>query len=81
MPGGLAPLVQNDSCVRATNHIFEIAEQMNDNGIYFPLFGICQGSEFLQYVSIGEQPCFEHCFAENLPSTLDFTNGMFLFIH
>lgn len=78
LPGGSAPYVRNNTFIKAAKHIFEIAKEMNDNGIYFPIFGICQGYETLLYLSLGQQQIMTNCGEQLLPSTLDFTNGMLI---
>lgn len=56
-------------------HIYEIAKQMNDNGIYFPLFGICLGFELLLYASNAEREYRTVCSSSKQKTTLDFTEG------
>lgn len=49
---------------------------MNDNGIYFPLFGICLGFELLLYASNVEREYRTICSSSKQKNTLNFTKGM-----
>lgn len=58
------------------NHFFSIAEKMNKNGDYFPLFGICLGFELLTYVAANRIEHRTHCNSMNQPLPLEFTKGL-----
>lgn len=55
--------------------IYGIAKQMDDNGIYFPLFGTCLGFELLFYASNNNSECRVACSSNCQPLPLEFTNG------
>lgn len=49
---------------------------MNNNGDYFPLFGICLGFELLTYVAANRIEHRTHCNSINQPLPLEFTKGL-----
>lgn len=59
----------------ASSHIYEIAKQMNDDGIYFPLFGTCLGFELLFYASNDNNECRIACSSYCQALSLKFTEG------
>lgn len=65
-PGGDAPL-DDSGYAKVTKWIFEKAKQMNDDGIYFPLWGISLGFEVLSVLGSGDQ-------LENILSDFDAEN-------
>lgn len=79
IPGGATYFNQSDGYADAGQHIYEIAQQMNDRGDYFPLFGTCLGFELLIILASGRGEIENRirCYSfENLP--LRFTPGNFL---
>ncbi|CAH2244355.1 jg25307 [Pararge aegeria aegeria] len=73
-PGGATYFNQSNGYADAGQHIYEIAQELNDAGDYFPIFGTCLGFQLLVILASGRGPkenrasC--HSF-ENLP--LNFT--------
>ncbi|XP_066593668.1 chitobiosyldiphosphodolichol beta-mannosyltransferase isoform X2 [Prorops nasuta] len=60
LPGGGAYFFTANGYYEAGQHIYEIAKQFNDNGDYFPIFGICLGFELLGILETGYEcrsPC------------------------
>lgn len=55
--------------------MYDIALEVNKNGEYYPVFGICLGMELLAQVAIGGTEIRAHCSASNLPLPLDFSPG------
>nr|XP_021181477.2 gamma-glutamyl hydrolase A [Helicoverpa armigera] len=53
IPGGATYFNQSDGYADAGQHIYEIAQQMNDAGDYFPIFGTCLGFELLIILASG----------------------------
>ncbi|KAI4495237.1 hypothetical protein M0804_001438 [Polistes exclamans] len=58
-PGGAASFKKGYA--NAGNKIYQIAEEMNQNGTHFPILGICLGFELLAYVAsnkrLNRMPC------------------------
>ncbi|XP_022829810.1 gamma-glutamyl hydrolase A-like isoform X1 [Spodoptera litura] len=52
-PGGATYFNQSDGYADAGQHIYEIAQEMNDAGDYFPIFGTCLGFELLIILASG----------------------------
>ncbi|XP_053606790.1 gamma-glutamyl hydrolase A-like isoform X1 [Plodia interpunctella] len=52
-PGGATYFNQSDGYADAGQHIYEIAQELNDNGDYFPVFGTCLGYELLMILASG----------------------------
>lgn len=48
---------------------------MNDNGIYFPLFGTCLGFELLLFLSNDKQEYRTLCKSQKQRNALNFTQG------
>lgn len=76
MPGGGTWFNQTNGYAEAGLHIYEIAKQMNDNGVHFPLFGTCLGFEFLFYVSNNNSECRVACSSQSKSLPLEFTEGV-----
>lgn len=80
-PGGATYFNQSDGYADAGQHIYEIAQEMNDAGDYFPIFGTCLGFELLIILASGRgEPenrirCYSY---SNIP--LNFTDGKFSFM-
>lgn len=76
LPGGGVWFDETNGYAEAGVHIYDIAKQMNDNGNYFPLFGICLGFELLLYASNGEREYRTICSSSKQNNTLNFTKGL-----
>lgn len=75
-PGGATYFNQSDGYADAGQHIYEIAQELNDAGDYFPIFGTCLGFELIVILASGrgKEENRVTCYSfENLP--LEFTNG------
>ncbi|XP_026316816.1 gamma-glutamyl hydrolase A-like isoform X2 [Hyposmocoma kahamanoa] len=69
-PGGATYFNNSDGYADAGQHIYEIAQQMNDRGDYFPIFGTCLGFELLIILASGrsEVENRNRCYSyQNLP--------------
>lgn len=75
MPGGATWFNQTKGYAEAGAHIYEIAKNLNDIGIYFPIFGTCLGFELLLYVSAGQE-YRAICSSMRQALPLDFTAGI-----
>ncbi|RVE41816.1 hypothetical protein evm_013538 [Chilo suppressalis] len=53
-PGGNTWFNQSDGYADAGQHIYEIAQEFNDAGDYFPLFGTCLGFELFVIMASGK---------------------------
>ncbi|CAG9793837.1 unnamed protein product [Diatraea saccharalis] len=54
-PGGATWFNQSNGYADAGQHIYEIAQELNDAGDYFPVFGTCLGFELLVILASGRQ--------------------------
>ncbi|XP_059053807.1 gamma-glutamyl hydrolase A-like [Achroia grisella] len=75
LPGGATFLNRTNGYGDAGQHIYEIAQELNDAGQYFPIFGTCLGFELLILLASGrgKEENRIRCYSfENLP--LDFTD-------
>lgn len=52
-PGGATYFNQSHGYADAAQHIYEIAQELNDAGSYFPLFGTCLGFELIIILASG----------------------------
>ncbi|XP_013190722.2 gamma-glutamyl hydrolase [Amyelois transitella] len=74
-PGGATYFNQSDGYADAGQHIYEIAQELNDAGDYFPIFGTCLGFELLIIIASGrgDEENRIRCYSySNIP--LDFTD-------
>ncbi|CAK1556229.1 unnamed protein product [Leptosia nina] len=53
LPGGATFFNQSNGFADAGQHIYEIAQEMNNEGDYFPIFGTCLGFELLIILASG----------------------------
>lgn len=75
LPGGGVWFDDPNGYTEAGVHIYDIAKQMNDNGNYFPLFGICLGFELLLYASNEEREYRTVCSSSKQKNTLNFSKS------
>lgn len=75
LPGGGTWFNQSHGYAVAGSHIFNIAQEINDNGTYLPLFGTCLGFELLLYVSNENQEYRTFCSSERQSLPLEFSKG------
>lgn len=67
---------RSDGYAEAGTHIFQIAKELNDNGVYFPLFGTCLGFQLLLYTSNENKSCRRICSSVNQSLPLHFSKGL-----
>ncbi|CAK9828149.1 Gamma-glutamyl hydrolase [Anthophora retusa] len=72
-PGGAAYFDTNNGYADAGYKIYNIAKNMNRNGDYFPILGICLGFELLTYIEAKRVEHRINCSSENQPLPLEFT--------
>lgn len=75
LPGGGTWFNQSHGYAVAGSHIIDIAQGINDNGTYLPLFGTCLGFELLLYVSNENQEYRTFCSSERQSLPLEFSKG------
>lgn len=75
MPGGATYFNQSNGYHDAGRYIYEIAIEMNDNGIHFPLWGTCLGFELLVYLSAQPNEPRTHCSSRAQALPLEFEKG------
>lgn len=78
-PGGPAPRYPQDTgYVSTTEFIYKTAMKLNDDGIYFPIMGICLGFEVLHALATnGDESTLSPFDADNLPVPLNLTKHAF----
>ncbi|CAK1556228.1 unnamed protein product [Leptosia nina] len=72
-PGGATFFNQSHGYADAAQHIYEIAQEFNEAGDYFPIFGTCLGFQLIIILASGRGPIEnrETCYSfENLPLIL-----------
>ncbi|XP_076248171.1 gamma-glutamyl hydrolase-like [Calliopsis andreniformis] len=72
-PGGAADITRKGGYADAAYKIYKIAKRMNDQDIYFPIFGICLGFELLTYITANRQMTLIPCNSEGQTIPLEFT--------
>lgn len=75
LPGGSSHFNKTNGYAEAGAYIYKIAKRLNDNGIHFPLFGICLGFELLLYVSNNNEEYRSTCSCTGQALPLNFTRG------
>ncbi|XP_063709500.1 gamma-glutamyl hydrolase A-like [Culicoides brevitarsis] len=74
-PGGNADFINNWGYAQAGRYIYEIANEMNERGEYFPLWGTCLGFELLAYLGANQTDFRRVCNAESIALKLNFTQN------
>ncbi|KAG5677951.1 hypothetical protein PVAND_007664 [Polypedilum vanderplanki] len=74
-PGGSLWFNQTNGYSEAGMHIYEIAEKMNDEGDYFPIWGTCLGFELLTYLSAKGEEHRVDCSSNSQSLPLIFKDG------
>uniref|UniRef100_A0A1A9X0N4 folate gamma-glutamyl hydrolase n=1 Tax=Glossina brevipalpis TaxID=37001 RepID=A0A1A9X0N4_9MUSC len=75
LPGGSTYFNQSNGYHDAGRHIYNIAIEMNDNGIHFPLWGTCLGFELLVYLSANSIEPRTYCSSRAQALPLEFQEG------
>ena len=70
-PGGAAPFNESNYW-KAAKIAFNVAKDFNNNGVYYPLFGICLGFEVLHELT-AEEKLLTPFDAENYSMSVNFT--------
>lgn len=65
LPGGATWFNQSNGYAEAGGHIYDIAQDLNDQGDYFPVWGTCLGFELLTYLSANGNEHRAHCSSTN----------------
>ncbi|XP_015590768.2 chitobiosyldiphosphodolichol beta-mannosyltransferase [Cephus cinctus] len=71
-PGGSTYFNQSNGYADAGETIYRIAKRANDNGDYFPLWGICLGFELLTYLAANRVEHRSTCSSNDQPLPLKF---------
>lgn len=72
LPGGATFFNQTHGYADAGKHIYEIAKDMNDRGIYFPVWGTCLGFELLVVLTANGTDPRTSCSSKNQALPLEF---------
>lgn len=75
-PGGGSDLSLTSPFFQKSAYLYNAAIKLNDNGVYFPMWGTCMGFQFLNIMGAGQdESVLEGGFdAEDLPLPLNFTS-------
>lgn len=65
LPGGATWFNQSNGYADAGRHIYDIAQKLNEQGDYFPVWGTCLGFELLTYLSANGNEHRAHCSSTN----------------
>lgn len=76
LPGGATYFNQSDGYHDAGRFIYEIATDLNRNGVYFPIWGTCLGMELLVYLSAKGYEPRTYCSSMGQSLPLEFTEGI-----
>uniref|UniRef100_A0A336L4L4 folate gamma-glutamyl hydrolase n=1 Tax=Culicoides sonorensis TaxID=179676 RepID=A0A336L4L4_CULSO len=74
-PGGNADFVNNWGYAQAGRFIYEIANEMNSRGEYFPLWGTCLGFELLAVLGNNGTDLRSVCAGQSMALNLNFTSN------
>nr|XP_012220861.1 PREDICTED: chitobiosyldiphosphodolichol beta-mannosyltransferase-like [Linepithema humile] len=74
-PGGSTFFFQRKGYADAGAAIYRIAKRINEEGDYFPIFGICLGFELLTYVAANRIEHRTNCSSKNQPLPLEFKSN------
>jgi len=74
-PGGGSSLDLTSPFFKKASYLFNAAIKLNDNGVYFPMWGTCLGFQFLNIMGAGEDESVltGNFDSEDYPIPLDFT--------
>ncbi|XP_039445076.1 gamma-glutamyl hydrolase-like isoform X3 [Culex pipiens pallens] len=72
-PGGATWFNQSNGYAEAGRHIYDVAVELNAQGVYFPVWGTCLGFELLTYLAADGNEHRAHCSSNNQGLHLDFT--------
>lgn len=75
LPGGSTFFNHTNGYAESGAYVYKIAKRLNDNGIHFPLFGICLGFELLLYISNKNEEYRTSCSSTRQALPLNFTKG------
>lgn len=76
MPGGATYFNQSNGYHDAGRIIYEIAIDLNRDGIYFPVWGTCLGMELLVYLSADGLEPRSYCSSMGQSLPLEFLEGL-----
>ncbi|XP_065074466.1 gamma-glutamyl hydrolase-like isoform X2 [Ochlerotatus camptorhynchus] len=72
LPGGATWFNQSNGYADAGRHIYDVAEEINIQGGFLPLWGTCLGFELLTYLAANGDEHRAHCSSNNQGLPLDF---------
>lgn len=72
LPGGATWFNQSNGYADAGRHIYDVAEEINVQGGFFPVWGTCLGFELLTYLAANGEEHRVHCSSNNQALPLDF---------
>ncbi|XP_030745262.1 gamma-glutamyl hydrolase A-like isoform X2 [Sitophilus oryzae] len=75
-PGGGTYFNETGGYGEAATHLYNIALEYNDNGIYYPIWGSCLGLQALMYAALnGTKDIRVDCSLKNIAVPLEFSDG------
>lgn len=75
-PGGATWFNQSNGYADAGQMIYDITLDINKNGHYYPIFGICLGMELLIHTALNGKEIRDNCSAKKISLPLDFKPGL-----
>lgn len=77
LPGGATWFNETGGYADAGRIIYDIAVDMNKNGVYMPVWGTCLGFELMLYVDKNNQEHRESCSSQGQIIPLELKKGMY----
>ncbi|XP_055914172.1 gamma-glutamyl hydrolase A-like isoform X2 [Eupeodes corollae] len=74
-PGGATSLNKSNGYAEAGFHLFQAAKELNEQGIYFPIWATCLGFELLTYIEANKKEHRSSCSSQKQPLPLEFKEG------
>ncbi|KAJ9583236.1 hypothetical protein L9F63_022426 [Diploptera punctata] len=74
IPGGAAPFNASDGYATAGKELYNLAKQKNEEGVNFPVLGVCLGFELLAVLSADEYDLRSICDIQNVALPLNFSS-------
>ncbi|XP_014287782.1 gamma-glutamyl hydrolase isoform X2 [Halyomorpha halys] len=75
LPGGNTWFYRSHGYADAGSILYDEAKKINDEGVHFPILGICLGFELLLFLDNGKKEYRTNCELNNVPLPLEFVAG------
>lgn len=78
LPGGATWFNESNGYADAGQMIYDIALDLNKNGDYYPIFGICLGMELLAQIALNGTEIRDNCSVKKIALPLEFKPGTYI---